>query len=172
MDAQPSPTSPAGVPHSGPPDNSSPASTIAMQVQAEGDLRMEKSLAVYASAGNDMHISAGYTEAAVAGRDISFTTGKTAAAVAGRDITLDQGWVGAAKAGGAVRLNESWAGAVSGRQVTAQNCTIGLILSRQVSLGDGSRVLLSTPQAAALGAALGLTLAVVRWLMPGLRRSS
>jgi hypothetical protein len=166
----------ASSPHSGALEKSSLAPTVALRVQAEGDLGMEKSLVVYASAGNDMHISAGQFQAAVAGRDIAFTGGKTAAVVAGRDITLDQGWVGATNAGGDVRLDASWAGAVSGSQVTAQSCTIGLALSRQVNVGGGSRVLLSTPQAAALGAALGtalgLTLAVARWLMPGQRRNT
>jgi hypothetical protein len=52
---------------------------------------------------------------------------------------------------------------VSQQQVTARQSLIGMVLARQVTLEEGSRVLLNTPQAIAFGAAVGAAFGVVLW---------
>jgi uncharacterized protein (DUF2345 family) len=127
--------------------------------QAQGPVKAGDNLNVRAGGGmilaakNDMTISQGGGTVLHAGRDMRISQGGGTVLVAGEDITLSQG-------GGAVLI---------ARQAEIGKGWIGLLLSGKVTLSEGARVLIATPQAVLLGATLGLVFALFNhWL----RRSS
>jgi len=54
---------------------------------------------------------------------------------------------------------------VAGNDVTADHCVLGMVISKQVTLGEGNRILLDTPRAIAFGSALGAAYALVTWCL-------
>jgi hypothetical protein len=86
--------------------------------------------------------------------------------VAGRDASLQAGYASVVVAGGDVEISQAGAEVmVVGGKVTAENTFIGMVIADQVELGEGSRVLLNTPQAIAFGAALGAAFGAVSLLL-------
>jgi len=92
------------------------------------------------SAGN-LSMTQGGGNFAIAGGNLSITRGGSNAIVAGGDVTIEQG--------GAVVL--------AAKSVTLQRGFVGVVLAADVNLED-SRIMFSTAQAAAFGAALGLVI--------------
>jgi len=54
---------------------------------------------------------------------------------------------------------------VARNNVVADHCALGIVASKQVTLGEGNRILLDTPRAIAFGSALGATFALVTWYL-------
>jgi hypothetical protein len=54
---------------------------------------------------------------------------------------------------------------LAGSRVTAHGSWIGIVLSRQTILGEGSQVLVNTPKAVALGTVLGAAFGFIHWLL-------
>ena len=117
-------------------------------------LYMSRSAALSAQAGNEMWVSRSAAGALVAGRDMQITNSSGNTLVAGGNIEITGG-------GGAVL--------VAGKSGIVSHGTVGVIISRQTVLGEGSQVLLDKPQAIAFGAALGAAFGVVSWLLGQLR---
>jgi hypothetical protein len=138
---------------------------LALLVSAERDLTMTHSAAGVVTAGQGIEMTQSSARVAVAGSDINIITGSANIVVVGNQMSLDTGNAGVVKAGGDIDLTYSQALVLAGNQVTVQKSKIGLVLSRQTNLGEGSRVLLNTPQVLALGVSFGAAYAVVRWLL-------
>lgn len=101
-----------------------------------------------------------------AGQNVDITYGGAAAINAGHGVQIQFGGAWAINAGGAVDIDYGGAwvmNAAKGAKLT--NSTVGILLSPKTELAEGSRVILNTPQAIALGAAFGVVFALVRWLL-------
>lgn len=137
---------------------------LAGRVSAERNLQMIHANAFAVAAGADLAVNQGGGQALVAGRDARLVNGVAQVAVVGRDVQLDNSAAGVIKAGGNAGLAYSLAIFAAGKQVSVENSRVGVVLSRRAQIGPGSQVLMSTPQAAALGAALGVVFALLSWL--------
>jgi hypothetical protein len=83
------------------------------------------------------------------------------AVVAGADAAIHESAAPVVVAGGNVELTSAYNEVlVAGGTVHAERSFIGMIIADQVTLGEGSRVLLNTPQAVAFGLAAGVAMAV------------
>ncbi|MRR10865.1 hypothetical protein EG831_12515 [bacterium] len=81
--------------------------------------------------------------------------------VAGAAIDLSDSAGGVLVAGGNTSLQDSPVGLLVSRQATVENSTIGVLLTPQVALGENVKVIASTRQAIAFGAAFGLMAGLV-----------
>jgi hypothetical protein len=115
-------------------------------------------------AGEDATLSASFAGAVVAGRDMVVTAGGGQFLVAGGDITLTTGGAQILVAGGDVDATNLNGGVLVARRVSVERGIVGVLVARDADLGN-ARVLLNTPQAAALGAVLGLVAPVVAFLL-------
>jgi hypothetical protein len=101
--------------------------------------------ALVIAAGNTMQVNGGGAGALMAGNTLEIHGGGGWVLLAGNSIPIQNG-------GGAVL--------VAGR-AEVKHGVVGVLLAGHTTLGEGARVLLSTPQALALGAACGLVFALV-----------
>lgn len=86
---------------------------------------------------------------------------------AGGDVSIRQGGCGPVAAGGDVKIREGGCGpilAAGGVTVGADGFAVAAI-GPTVTVQDGARVMMTTPQAAAFGAALGVVAAVAARLL-------
>jgi hypothetical protein len=114
---------------------------------------------------DSVSITNGGAGAVIAGHDVTLTSGGANVLVAGGNMNITSGGGTLLVAGGPMRI-EQGGGAIliAGEEVHLARSYVGLLISGTANLKDGSRVLLTTPQAAALGAALGLVLALANLL--------
>lgn len=130
-------------------DNFSFGPGLVIGVEAKGDAHIENSGAIGVAAGQDVGLTNGGAFAIAAGRDLGLTNGGATVLTAGRNAEIHNG--------GAMTL--------TAQQVNAQNSFFGMVIAQETHLGEGSKVLLDTKQAAVFGAALGAALAVFSWLL-------
>jgi hypothetical protein len=142
-----------------------PMSRLAFHISADGDIAMTKSMAGAVIADQNLEMTNSSTQAAVAGADINFTNSSSKITVAGNNIYLTKSHTSIIKAGGDAELTGSHVSLLAGSQVTANKSKIVVVFSRQTNLGEGSQVLINTPQAVALGASFGIVMAFVNWLL-------
>jgi hypothetical protein len=136
-------------------------SGFAFKVSADGDIAVTKSLTGAVIAGKNFEMTNSSTTAAVAGADINLYNSSVKIAVTGNTQKLKNSRVCIVKAGGDAEVRDSKIRVLAGSQVTAQKSVIGLVLARQVNLGEGSQVLVNTRQAVAFGTSLGIAFAVI-----------
>ncbi len=123
-------------------------SGVAGVVQA-GEVSITSGGVLVAVAEQDIKIMSGGGSLLVAGRDMSITSGGGSLLVAGNNMNIQNG-------GGAAMITSN---------ATLSRSFVGLLLCSKAEMHEGSRILLSTPQAAVLGAALGIVLAVAGRLL-------
>lgn len=135
------------------------------EIHIQGNLTMSRSAAMMVQAGNDIQASNSVAGAMVAGRGITLTNGGAGAIVAGSDVTLKNGGAQVMVVGRDVEMHTGAAPVmIVGRSVTADRSFFGVVFSNQITLGENSQILLSTPQAVAFGAALGVVFGLFYWL--------
>jgi hypothetical protein len=125
------------------------SSGVAGQVSAEQNVTMTSSVAGIVSAGQDMQMDKSGAQIVAVGNNLHLANGSLGISAIGNDVKLENGMIIFANAG---------------NQVSLQNGMIGVAFSPQLNLKE-SQVLLTTPQAAALGAALGAVFAVLTWIL-------
>lgn len=103
--------------------------------------------------------------ALVSGRDLSVTAGGGQFLVAGRDLKVNQGGGQFLIAGKDLQVREGGGVVMIGKQARVEGSRIGLLISGETELGGDSQVIFNTPQAIALGAALGLAFAGLSFLI-------
>jgi hypothetical protein len=128
---------------------------IARDVSAREKLTMKRSLAVSARSEQDMEVQDSLAVSIVAGRNAAVANSLTQVMVVGGNSDLSNSVAQMVVAGGSVTVNKGF---------------IGIINSPQVTLGEGSRVLLNTRQAMAFGAVLGVVFALVSFVLRGRKR--
>jgi hypothetical protein len=124
-------------------------SGFVMAATANQDLKMSQACAFAIEAHRDAEIENGGAMAIAAGNNMSITNGGATVMAAGQSATVTNG--------GSLLLVSN--------EVKASNSFFGLLLSNQTNLEEGSRVLLDTKQAIAFGAAFGVVMAVLGWLL-------
>jgi hypothetical protein len=78
------------------------------------------------------------------------------------DVSIQQGGCGPVLARGRVTFSQGGTQSViAGEAVVGSGAFVGALLSPKVTVEDGARVLMSTPQAVAFGAAFGALVAFV-----------
>jgi hypothetical protein len=101
--------------------------------------------ALLIAAGNTMQVNGGGAGALMAGNSLHINGGGGWVLLAGNSISIENG-------GGAV---------LGASRAEVQHGVVGVLLAGHTTLGEGARVLLTTPQALALGAACGLVFALI-----------
>ncbi len=130
--------------------------TISIQKEVDGEtVNIERSLVgmVQAETGS---LTSGIAGAVVAGQDASVTNGGGFAIVAGRDVPIENGGSWVLVAGRDVNVTNGGGLVVVAQNASARSGFVGVLLSRQAALDADTRVLMTTPQAAALGAGIGV----------------
>ena len=118
---------------------------FAAAVMGSNEAQVASGGALLIAAGNTMQENGGGAGALLAGNSLEIHGGGGWVLLAGNSIPIQNG-------GGAVL--------VAGR-AEVKHGVVGVLLAGHTTLGEGARVLLSTPQALALGAACGLVVALV-----------
>ncbi len=98
--------------------------------------------------------------AALSSGDMSMIQGGGNFAIAGGNLAITMGGSNALLAGGDVSIEQGGALLMGARSVSVRQGFVGAVVAANVELEE-SRVLLTTPQAAALGAALGFVVLVI-----------
>lgn len=119
------------------------ASTIFKSVEAE-KLDLRESLVVMANA-DDVHMSGSGALAVVARHDVEAERSGACAMIAGGDMTLTQ----------------SCACALAARRAEVRSGWVGMVVSSEVELGEGSTVLLDPRASVGVAAAFGAAFAAV-----------
>ena len=138
---------------------------FALKVDAKQDAVVSRAGALVVAAGRNVEMTRSGSLLMASGRDTTFANGFSQVNVVGHDLVFKNSAAGGMKIGGNAEItNSAVLGSVS-KQASAQHSAIGVILASKVELGEGNRVVLNTPQAAVLGAALGAVFALVSWLL-------
>ncbi len=121
--------------------------------------------ALSVSANHDASIAQAGALGINAGHDVDIQYGGAMAINVGRSADIQYGGAMWINAGGAVDVDYGGAWAINAAKgAKINNSTVGVLISPKAELGEGSRVILNTPQAIAFGAAFGIVFALVRWL--------
>ena len=113
---------------------------------------VENSLVMSVSAQQDAEVLNSMVMAAAAGRDMTASHGLDIMVAVGHDLKIQQGAAGVLKVGGEAHVEVS---------------TIGLLVAKSGVTLNNTRVLMTTQQAIALGAAFGAVYALLRRLLRG-----
>jgi hypothetical protein len=97
--------------------------------------------------------------------DISVTNGGAVAMLAGGNVNISSGGAQLMAAGGDMHIEEGGGMILVSRQARVNKGVIGFLLAREAVIGEDSRVIFNTPQAIALGAALGAVFATLNFLL-------
>lgn len=132
------------------------------RLEAAGDVSIHRSAVAIVHA-NDAHFTQSVVGPVSAAGDVSFVQAGCGPLYAGGDVSFHQGGCGPVIAKGDVRFEQGGAQNVlaAGDVTIGSRGFVGLVAAPKVVVEDGARILMSTPQAAAFGAALGLVIGVV-----------
>ena len=123
---------------------------LAGSVSAQENLTFTQAGALIVRSENHLELMNGGAMALVSDGDCKITNGGAQVIIAGGGMELTNG--------GAQVI-------VVGGDLTAHKSFIGVAISPQIILGEGSRVLLDTPRAIAFGVAFGAVYGLVSWLL-------
>jgi hypothetical protein len=116
---------------------------------------VESSMVMSVSAQQDAEVKNSMVMSAAAGRDMANSYGLDIMVAVGHDLKIQQGGAGILKVGGEAQVD---------------NGTVGLLIAKSGVTLNNSRVLMTTPQAIALGAAFGAVYALLRTLLRGKKK--
>ncbi len=105
-----------------------------------------------------------------AGRDMQLTDSGAFSIAAGRDLELKDSGSAILTVGGSAEITGGGALLMLGNDVTANNSTFGILISRKTDLGEGNNVLMDTKQALAFGAVFGIAFGAIFALLSRLLR--
>jgi len=135
------------------------------------DVTVSQSVATVISARRDLCAANSGALVMAAGRDASVVRSGGSAFVAGNDMEVESGYTSVAIAGNSLRLRGIGGLLLAGNRAKVSESKVGVVISSDVRLDDNSRVLFTTPQAAAFGAAFGLVMGLVCFLLRRCRPS-
>jgi hypothetical protein len=130
-------------------------------IESELDANVTKCL-VGAVKARDVHLAQSAAGPVVAGGSVSIHQGGCGPVMAAGDVTIRQGGCGPMIVGGSASIEQGGTQSViaGGGATIRDRSFVGLVLSPSVTVEEGGRVLMSTPQAAAFGAVFGLVIAL------------
>lgn len=130
-------------------------------LEAAGDVAVQRSLVGALSAHNVTLRQAAAGPMMTTG-DVSIERGGCGPVMCSGDVSIRQGGCGPVLARGSVSITQGGAQSViAGEARIGAGAFVGIVVSPKVAVDDGARVLMSTTQAAAFGAALGTLLGLV-----------
>jgi hypothetical protein len=138
---------------------------LAGRINATQDVNVQQGGALVISAGQDAEVAFGGALAIAAGRDMKQENGGGILIAVGRDLQLSDAAAGILNVGGQVAMKDSMGAVVVASSARVEQSMVGVLFSSNADLGEGNKILLSTPQAAALGATFGFVFAVMSWLL-------
>lgn len=138
----------------------------ASALEFDEDVRVEKSL-VGVLRARDVHLHQAAAGPVAASGGVSILQGGCGPVIANGDVTIRQGGCGPLIANGNVSIEQGGTQSViaAGGATLRDHAYVGLVVAPKVSVEEGGRVLMSTPQALALGAAAGLVFALLSRLV-------
>jgi hypothetical protein len=129
-------------------------------LEAAGDVDVERSL-VGAINAHDVRLHQAASGPVMASGDVTITQGGCGPVVCSGDLSIRQGGCGPTIVRGNVTIEQGGTQSViAGEAHLGSGSFVGLVAAPKVTIADGARVLMNTPQAAAFGAVLGLTIAL------------
>jgi hypothetical protein len=134
--------------------------SLAFQVEGQA-VSVEGSLVGMINAGESAVVGNSFTVGVVSNGNASVENGAGMFMVTGGNTEINNGGAGAIINGGNTEIHNGGAGLVVCQQATVEHGTINVLLANQVDLGEDVRVLVSTRQAAAFGAAFGVVVAIL-----------
>src|SRR5439155_27156997 len=108
--------------------------------------------------GEDLHLSRVVAGPMFARGSVSITQGGCGPVIAGEGVSIREGGCGPVMAAGDVSIEFGGCGPLMcrGDARFGSGAFVGAVVSPRVHMEDGARVLMSTPQAVAMGAAFGV----------------
>lgn len=147
------------------PSESTPDETPPIAAEVNGEnVHFQSGLAGSVSAQQDGEVTDSLVGGVAAGRDAQATNTLVVGMAVGRDATLSNCFTGSATVGGSIEATNSSIVTAFGTNISAHNSSIGVALGREITLGEGARVMVTTRQAVAMGAAFGVVFAIVNRL--------
>jgi len=138
----------------------------ASALEFERDASVDKSLVGMIRA-RDLHLTQSAAGPAVVGGNLSILQGGCGPVIANGGVTIRQGGCGPLIANGDVSIEQGGTQSViaAGGATLGDRAFVGVVLSPKVTVEEGGKVLLNTPQAIALGAVAGVVFALVSRLV-------
>jgi hypothetical protein len=115
------------------------------------DVHLTRSAAGFVAAGGNLSIQNGGCGRVLTNGNVTITNGGCGPVIARGDASIEKGGTQAIVAAGGARIG--------------RNAFVGVVASPKVTIEDGGRVLLDSPKAIAVGAGVGLGVALLARLM-------
>jgi len=128
-------------------------------------VNFQSGLAGSVAAQQDAEVTDSLVGGIAAGRDLQATNTLVMGMAVARDVTLSNCFTCTAQIGGSVEMANSSMVTAIGKQISARNSSVGVALAREINLGEGARVMLTSRQAVAMGAAFGVVFAIFNRLL-------
>jgi hypothetical protein len=130
------------------------------------DASVERSLVGFVRA-RDIHLHQAAAGPVAAGGNLSILQGGCGPVIANGTVTIRQGGCGPLIANGDVSIEQGGTQSIiaAGGATLRDHAYVGLVLSPKVTVEEGGRVLMSTPQALAFGAVLGAMFGLIARLV-------
>lgn len=129
------------------------------------DVQMHNSGAAAIIASGSIDVNSGGGMALVAGHDLNVSEGGGQFMIAGNSMQVSQGGGGIVIAGNCVEMTQGGGGFILSPQVRVEEGRVGVLISRSPTIQGEVGVVINTPQAVALGAAVGGVFALLSWLL-------
>ncbi|HSJ51755.1 MAG TPA: hypothetical protein VLA90_10810 [Actinomycetota bacterium] len=127
-------------------------------LEAAGDVVLRRSL-VGAVSAHDVRLEQAAAGPMLASGDVTITNGGCGPVMCSGDLTITNGGCGPVLARGNVSFtNGGTQSVIAGQAQLGRGAIVGVVASPKVTIEDGARVLMTTRQAAAFGAAFGALL--------------
>ncbi len=152
-------------PLSGDLENRNETQAAALEKPNAGQVIYRSGFSFGVATGGDVTLDRVASLGVAAGGDVRFRDGVALNIKARRDLELTDSAAGLLAVQGNAEVTGSAALVMAANEVAARGGLVGVLVSRQAHLGEGTRVLLSIRQALAFGAAFGAVFALLRWLL-------
>ena len=132
---------------------------------AGGQVVYRSGFSLGVATGGDITMDRVASLGVAAGRDATFRDGIALNVKVRRDLDITDSAAGLLAVQGSAEVTGSAALVLKAGQVAARGGLIGVLVSRQAHLSEGTRVLLDIRQALGFGAAFGAVFALLGWLL-------
>ena len=134
--------------------------------KAEGkDVKINDSAVGAVNAQGNVDIDDSFVGAVAAGQNVTLSNGGAFAIAAGSNIELSNGGAFTLHAGKDMRIENGGGNLLACQQAFVENSSIGVLLANEAKLGEGVKVMMTSAQAIAFGAAFGAAAAVFGYLL-------
>lgn len=143
---------------------------LAVAIKAQKDVNLDRAGALAVEAGGNVNFTYSGGLLSNVGGSAEITNGGALMINIGGSAEITNGGAWTMNSGKNIEIHNGGALAMMGKQVTAENSFVGVVIANQTQMGEGTRVLLDTPRAIAFGAAMGAAFALLSLLLRKPRR--